>query len=44
MKIDGGCRCGAITYEAEIDPDTVFTCHCTDCQAVPFTLLEFALH
>ena len=21
MKIDGGCHCGYITYEAEIDPD-----------------------
>lgn len=21
MKIDGGCHCGAITYEAEVDPE-----------------------
>ena len=34
MKIDGGCHCGAITYEAEIDPDEVFICHCTDCQRI----------
>lgn len=33
MKIDGGCQCGAITYEAEIDPATVGACHCSDCQA-----------
>ena len=33
MKIDGGCHCGRITYEAEIDPDNVGICHCTDCQA-----------
>jgi hypothetical protein len=32
MKVDGRCHCGAITYEAEIDPDTVGICHCTDCQ------------
>ena len=32
MKIDGGCQCGHITYKAEIDPDTVSICHCTDCQ------------
>jgi hypothetical protein len=32
MKIDGGCHCGAITYEAEIDPRRVIICHCTDCQ------------
>lgn len=34
MKIDGGCHCGAITYEAEIDPEKVVICHCTDCQAL----------
>jgi hypothetical protein len=32
MKIDGGCHCGNITYVAEIDPDNVGICHCTDCQ------------
>jgi hypothetical protein len=32
MKIDGGCHCGLITYEAEIDPQQVEVCHCTDCQ------------
>ena len=34
MKIEGGCHCGNITYEAEIDPDTVSICHCTDCQTL----------
>lgn len=32
MKIDGACHCGRITYEAEIDPEKVGICHCTDCQ------------
>ena len=32
MKIDGRCHCGQITYEAELDPDRVGICHCTDCQ------------
>ncbi len=32
MKIDGGCVCGNITYEAEVDPDKVGLCNCTDCQ------------
>ncbi len=32
MHIDGGCHCGNITYEAEIDPEAVSICHCTDCQ------------
>lgn len=32
MKIDGGCVCGHITYEAEVDPEQVGLCNCTDCQ------------
>jgi hypothetical protein len=32
MKIDGGCHCGFITYEAEVDPAGAGICHCTDCQ------------
>ena len=34
MKIDGSCHCGDITYEAEIDPENVVICHCTDCQTL----------
>jgi len=34
MQIDGGCHCGAITYTAEVDPDEVMICHCTDCQKI----------
>jgi hypothetical protein len=34
MKIDGRCHCGYITYEAEIDPEKVVICHCTDCKAL----------
>src|SRR6266480_1237003 len=34
MKIDGRCHCGYITYEAEIDPEKVVICHCTDCQTL----------
>ena len=32
MKVTGSCHCGQITYEAEVDPETVRVCHCTDCQ------------
>jgi hypothetical protein len=32
MKIDGGCHCGYITFEAEADPEKTTICHCTDCQ------------
>jgi hypothetical protein len=38
MRIEGGCHCGNITYEAEIDPERVGLCHCMDCQ----TLTGFA--
>jgi hypothetical protein len=34
LKIDGGCHCGLITYEAEVDPEHVEICHCTDCQSL----------
>jgi hypothetical protein len=37
MKIDGACHCKAITYEAEIDPEQVEICHCTDCQTLSAT-------
>ncbi len=52
MKIDGGCFCGAISYEAEVRPENVIICHCTDCQAtsgapfranVPVLLDKFTL-
>jgi hypothetical protein len=33
MKVDGGCQCGHIKYEAEIDEKHVGICHCSDCQA-----------
>ena len=32
MKVHGSCHCGDIRYEAEIDPQTVGLCNCTDCQ------------
>ena len=34
MKIDGRCHCGYVSYEAEIDPEKVMICHCTDCQTL----------
>jgi hypothetical protein len=32
MHITGSCHCGALRYQAEIDPGTLRVCHCTDCQ------------
>jgi hypothetical protein len=37
MRIDGRCHCGAITYTAEVEPDTISLCHCTDCQMLTGT-------
>jgi len=37
MHIDGRCHCGAISYEAEVEPETTGICHCTDCQALTGT-------
>lgn len=34
MKIDGTCHCGAIAYEAEVDPAKASICHCGDCQTL----------
>jgi hypothetical protein len=34
MEIDGQCHCGQVTYRADIDPEKVSICHCTDCQSL----------
>ena len=34
MKVTGSCHCGQITYEAEVDPERVGVCNCTDCQVL----------
>jgi hypothetical protein len=32
MHVTGACHCGAIRYEAEVEPGEVNVCHCSDCQ------------
>jgi hypothetical protein len=32
MHVAGRCHCGAIRFEAEVDPNAVAVCHCSDCQ------------
>ena len=34
MNVSGRCHCGAISYEAVVDPAKVGLCHCTDCQTL----------
>ncbi len=37
MKVDGACYCGYLTFGAEIDPQDVAICNCTDCQRLSGT-------
>ena len=37
MYVNGGCHCGNIQFEAEVDPGAVSICHCTDCQQLTGT-------
>ena len=32
QKLSGGCACGAIHYECNVDPVLMLNCHCRDCQ------------
>ena len=34
MQVHGACLCGAIAYEAKVDPSRVTVCHCIDCQTL----------
>ncbi len=44
MKITGGCHCGELTYEADIDPDKVGICHCHSCQILSGTPFRTGVH
>ena len=43
MRIDGGCHCGKITYTAEVEPEKVGICHCTDCQTLSGTAFRVSV-
>jgi hypothetical protein len=32
MQVHGRCHCGALEWEAEVEPEKASICHCTDCQ------------
>src|SRR3984893_7746042 len=32
QTLSGGCTCGAIHYECDVDPVVMLNCHCRDCQ------------
>ena len=43
MRASGACHCGAIRYEAEIDPGSVSICHCGDCQVLSGTAFRVSV-
>ena len=43
MRVTGSCQCGEIRYEAEVDPQAVGICHCTDCQRLTGTAYRVAV-
>ena len=43
MHVEGGCHCGEITYEAEVNPEKVVICHCTDCQNLSGTAFRWVV-
>lgn len=44
MKVEGQCHCGQISFAAEIDPDSVGICHCTDCQTLSGSAYRVTVH
>jgi hypothetical protein len=34
----GGCQCGAVAYEVDVDLDNTITCNCSRCQRMGFVL------
>ena len=43
MQVHGSCHCGNVSYEAEIDPDKVNLCNCTDCQMLTGTAFRVSV-
>ena len=39
----GGCRCGKVRYEITKEPQSVYTCHCPDCQRLTSNAFSFGI-
>jgi hypothetical protein len=44
MLVTGQCHCGHVRYQAEIDPDEIGICHCTDCQRLTGSPFRVTAH
>ena len=33
LPLKGGCQCGQLRFRITAEPETLYCCHCTDCQA-----------
>jgi len=44
MNVDGGCLCGAIKYQAVLDPERCAICHCKNCQVNSGTAFGWIVH
>jgi len=44
MRIHGGCHCGAIAFEGDVEPGTILICHCTDCQTLSGTAYRAGIY
>jgi len=44
MHVDGACHCGAIAWEAEVDPSVVSACHCHACQTLTGTVFRLTVN
>lgn len=43
MQVQGSCHCGQVSYRAEVDPDRVSLCNCTDCQVLTGTAFRVSV-
>lgn len=42
MKVHGSCHCGAVQFDAEVDPKLTSVCHCNDCQKLTGTAFRLS--
>ncbi len=43
MLVSGGCHCGQIRFEADVEPSELQVCHCLDCQILTGTAFRAAV-